>query len=183
MIWRFAPPRASSLPLPPSPTGSGAWTYRRGPGDHSTARRTTGIPGNRYPLCAEHGHLFANPNRLAAVRCNQASSTRCVSSQSKSNEAVSLAEKSFSFALPQFPSGTSRPRAPRRFTPPRASWGAPARSGASRRPARRRSRSLHPQLVAVLGHAGAALVTMAHLGLLRGYRTGIRTAPSMGTSC
>ena len=59
-------------------------------------------------------------------------------------------------------------------------WGAPARSGASRRPARRRFRSPYPQLVAVLGHAGEALVTIAQLGVQRGYlATGIRSAPSM----
>ena len=79
---RFAPPRASSLPLPPSPTGSGAWTYRRGPGDHSTPRRTTGIPKQVSALRRVWAPL-ANPNRLAAVRCNQSklNAVRCFAVQ------------------------------------------------------------------------------------------------------
>ena len=65
---RFAPPRASSLLLPPSPTGSGAWTCRCGSGDHSTHRGDTGIHGNRYPPRPVDGHLVLDPNPQAAVR-------------------------------------------------------------------------------------------------------------------
>ena len=70
-IRRFAPPRASSLPLPLSPTGSGAWTCRCGSGDHSTHRGDTGIHGNRYPPRPDDGHLMFDPNPLAAVRAKQ----------------------------------------------------------------------------------------------------------------
>ena len=70
-IRRFAPPRASSLPLPLSPTGSGAWTCWRGPGDHSTRRRATGIPDKGIGSAPTYGHPFANPNRQAAVRPKQ----------------------------------------------------------------------------------------------------------------
>ena len=77
-IRRFAPPRASSLPLPLSPTGSGAWTCWRGPGDHSTHRRISGIPQKVTAMRRVWAPL-ANPNRLAAVRCNQSklNAVRC----------------------------------------------------------------------------------------------------------
>ena len=130
-IRRFAPSCASSLPLPLSPTGSGAWTYRRGPGDH----RTRGVlwgRRQRCPPCAAFGHHLATPNRLAAVRYNHQCKIIAVRfALSKSNAAVSLAKKSFFFSILRFhqifssrdlafrASGGSR--AIRRFAPPRAS--------------------------------------------------------------
>ena len=96
---------------------------------------------------------------------------RYASSQSKSNAAVSLAKKLFFSRFAQIFT--------RHFVPRFASRGAPARSGASRRPARRRSRSLHPQLVAVLGHTGEALVTIERSAYFGDAAIGVRRAPSL----
>ena len=61
-------------------------------------------------------------------------------------------------------------------------WGAPARSGASRRPARRRSRSPYPQLVAVLGHTGEALVTIEPAACIGDADKGVLRAPRLVTT-
>ena len=130
-IRRFAPPRASSLPLPLSPTGSGAWTCWRGPGDHSTHRRISGIPQKVSAMRRVWAPL-ANPNRLAAVRCNQSklNAVRCCAVQEQ--RCGVPREKIFFFSILRSPnllfarSGVSRlvsggSRAIRRFAPPRAS--------------------------------------------------------------